>query len=158
MSLGSVFLVLALASSVGAQLQLPCDSPLRQIFPELFLHCSLISECVFTEWSEWTEIVVPVARSVCDSGKQIHSYRQRYQIGPGCEPPVEIEKDLPKCINCSYSEWSKWEVIPESIIAVNGSMCPSERAVNHSRSRQLLSADSDGRCDPQQAETECICK
>ena len=61
-------------------------------------------------------------------------------------------------MNCSYLEWSEWEVVPESIITVNGSMCPSEKAVNHSRNRQLLSTDSDGRCDSQQAETECICK
>ena len=51
-------------------------------------------------------------------------------------------------------------MVPESISSctVNGSMCPREKAVNHSRSRQLLSTDSDGRCDCQQAETECICK
>ena len=156
MSVGSVFLVLVLVSSVGAQLQLPCDSPLRQIYPELFPHCSPIAECVVTQWSEWTEFVVSVDRSICDSGKQIHSYRQRYRIG--CEPPVEVEKNPPKCMDCSYSEWSEWEVVPESIITVNGSMCPSEKAINHSRSRQLLSADSDKRCDPHQAEIECICK
>ena len=85
MSVGLVFLVLVLVSSVGAQLQLPCDSPLRQIYPELFPHCSPIVKCVFTQWSEWTEFVISVNRSVCDSGKHIYSYRQRYQIGHGCD-------------------------------------------------------------------------
>ena len=157
MNVGSVFLVLALASSVGAQL-LPCDSPLRQIYPDLFLHCGS-TQCVFTPWSDWIESVRSVNRSICDSGKQILTHRFRLKICHGREPQVEVETKSPTCINCSYSEWSKWEVIPESIVAVNGSMCPSARAINHSRSRQLLSANSgDERCDPQQTETECICK
>ncbi len=57
------------------------------------------------------------------------------------------------CSSCSYSEWSKWQFVSDSIVDVPRSQCDSGQSYSESRSR---SAIGDG-CYPE-TETRVICK
>ena len=84
----TLFLTVMLAGQIDIVVsQLPCDSPLRILRPQLFLHCS----CFYGSWSRWERINHMVHSTSCSSGYLHTVKRIRKDINGACKD--DIEKD-----------------------------------------------------------------
>ena len=90
--------VLTLAGySIGAAVQLSCNSQLRLVLPELFTHCS---RCSYSEWSAWEAVpnsVVRVRTSQCRSNESYNETRTQSAVGQGCQSRTQTRSV------CKYS-------------------------------------------------------
>ena len=57
--------------------QLPCDSFLRVVRPELFTHCS---SCFYNSWSSWTRTGRPMSNSGCPTKRSFTETEEPEQI------------------------------------------------------------------------------
>ena len=60
--------------------QLPCDSQLRRVRPQLFQHCSI---CSYSQWSSW-KVTGKVSSTSCTSGKAFNQIRTRHDLQGSC--------------------------------------------------------------------------
>ena len=60
--------------------QLPCNSQLRTVRPDLFQHCS---NCSYSQWSSWKITEKSVSTS-CTSGKAFKQIRTRHGFQDSC--------------------------------------------------------------------------
>ena len=67
--------------------QLPCDSQLRTIRPDLFKHCST---CSYSQWSSW-KIIDKALSSSCASGKTFKQIRTRHDLRSSCDQQNETQ-------------------------------------------------------------------
>ena len=66
--------------------QLPCNSQLRNIRPELFQHC----KCSYSQWSSW-KITEKVVSTNCTSGKAFKQIRTRHGLQDSCAQQNETK-------------------------------------------------------------------
>ena len=94
--------VLTLASySIGAAVQLSCDSQLRLVLPALFTHCS----CSYSEWSAWEAVpnsVVRVRTSQCRSNESYNETRTQSAIGQGCQSRTQTRSVCKYSLHLAY--------------------------------------------------------
>lgn len=65
---------------LAASPQLPCNSQLRPVRPDLFKHCET---CAYSQWSAWK--IIGQARSKnCTTGKTFKQIRTRHDINSIC--------------------------------------------------------------------------
>ena len=65
--------------------QLPCNSQLRTLRPELFRHCST---CSYSQWSSW-KIIDKAVSTTCPSKKSFKQIRTRHDLHGSCDQQNE---------------------------------------------------------------------
>ena len=130
--------------SVPTRTVLPCDHPLRIVFPELFTHC----DCIYGRWSDWTTTLHSVPLSQCESGVTYNETRVQSSIGTDCQENTESRGGC-----CTYLPGGNWSVVENSFIKVPQSKCESEEAYNVTRNRSAVEQG----CNPMQ-ETRQTCE
>ena len=66
--------------------QLPCDSFLRVVRPDLFTHCS---SCFYNSWSSWTRTGSPMNNYGCPTNRSFNERRTRTDSQGKCQPETE---------------------------------------------------------------------
>ena len=82
----AVFIVIKGTLPVASQL--PCNSQLRTIRPDLFRHCG--STCSYSQWSPWKIIDKALSRT-CASGKSFKQIRTRHDLDSSCDQQNETK-------------------------------------------------------------------
>ena len=67
--------------------QLPCNSQLRTIRPNLFKHCST---CSYSQWSSWRTVDKAISKT-CTSGKTFKQIRTRHDLHSSCDQQNETQ-------------------------------------------------------------------
>ena len=67
--------------------QLPCNSQLRTIRPNLFKHCST---CSYSQWSSWRTVDKAISKT-CASGKTFKQIRTRHDLHSSCDQQNETQ-------------------------------------------------------------------
>lgn len=80
----TVFIVVKGILAVS-QPELPCESQLRNVQPELFKHCS---NCSYSQWSSW-KVVERLTSTTCASGKAFKQIRTRHDHKSVCDQQSE---------------------------------------------------------------------
>ena len=57
------------------------------------------------------------------------------------------------CSRCSYSEWSAWEAVPNSVVRVRTSQCRSNESYNETRTQSAIGQGCQSR-----THTRSVCK
>ena len=94
-AVAAAFFAVAIFALASGQLQLPCSSQLRLIYPQLFAHC----DCHYSEWGEWVVdaaslVTVPMAQ--CPSGDALSETRFQIATGQNCADRTE-KRSICKC-------------------------------------------------------------
>ena len=96
-AVAAAFSAVATFALASGQLQLPCSSQLRLIYPQLFIHCDC--DCHYSEWGEWVVdaaslVTVPTAQ--CPSGEALSETKVQIATGHNCADRTET-RSICKC-------------------------------------------------------------
>jgi len=75
-----ITIIIVINGILPASSQLPCNSQLRTIRPELFRHCST---CSYSQWSSW-KIIDKAVSTTCPSKKAFKQIRTRHDLLSSC--------------------------------------------------------------------------
>ena len=81
-----VGLILIVIKLCAVNAQLPCDSFLRVVRPELFTHCS---SCFYNSWSSWTRTGSPMNNNGCPTRRSFKETRSRTDSQGKCETETD---------------------------------------------------------------------